>query len=155
NDAADAFGDGERQRRLAARGRACDKHRGFAAQAICHVVCPQIPGPELYPIAHRRCLTSRIPMTHVATLIAHPSAHLPDGIQQVAAERLPNASAPAWLDPGLALDVPFTPPNGTDDRTTADALRAALGDTPIDVVVQQAAGRRKRLLLADMDSTMI
>ena len=34
-------------------------------------------------------------------------------------------------------------------------MRAALGGAPVDVVVQKAAGRRKRLLLADMDSTMI
>ena len=34
-------------------------------------------------------------------------------------------------------------------------LREAIGDAPVDVVVQPAGGRRKRLLLADMDSTMI
>jgi phosphoserine phosphatase len=34
-------------------------------------------------------------------------------------------------------------------------LRAALADLPIDLVVQEQDGRRKRLLLADMDSTMI
>ena len=35
-----------------------------------------------------------------------------------------------------------------------NALRAAL-DAPVDVVVQPAANRRKKLFLADMDSTMI
>jgi len=34
-------------------------------------------------------------------------------------------------------------------------VRAALGGADVDVVVQKAAGRRKRLFLADMDSTMI
>ena len=34
-------------------------------------------------------------------------------------------------------------------------LRAARGDLPIDIVVQPVGFRRKKLLLADMDSTMI
>ena len=38
-----------------------------------------------------------------------------------------------------------------DDR----AARAALEGSPVDAIVQDAAGRRKRLLIADMDSTMI
>jgi phosphoserine phosphatase len=92
-------------------------------------------------------------MTHVATLIARPDALLPDGIERLAASILPGAADPAWLDSGLALDVPFAPPGGSDLGAAATALRATL--PAVDVVVQQAAGRRKRLLLADMDSTMI
>jgi phosphoserine phosphatase len=94
-------------------------------------------------------------MTHVATLIASPAQPLPDNVGQQAARNLPGAGAPTWLDPGQALDIPFTPPGENDNRATAETLRGALGGAPIDVVVQQAAGRRKRLLLADMDSTMI
>jgi phosphoserine phosphatase len=98
-------------------------------------------------------------MTHVATLITPPGAALPDGVERLAAAHLPGANPPAWLDPGRALDVPFTPPGEIDGRAAADALRAALhaavGHALVDVVVQQSAGRRKRLLLADMDSTMI
>src|SRR6266849_9609676 len=94
-------------------------------------------------------------MTHVATLIAHPTQPIPEDTGWQAARNLPAAGAPAWLDPGLALDIPFTPPGENDNRITAETLRGALGGSRIDVVVQQAAGRRKRLLLADMDSTMI
>jgi len=36
-----------------------------------------------------------------------------------------------------------------------DAVAAALSDLPVDVCVQPWAGRRKRLLIADMDSTII
>jgi phosphoserine phosphatase len=56
----------------------------------------------------------------------------------------------AWIDEGVAADLPF----GRVDRTGA---RAALeGLLPgIDVVVQPQAGRTKQLLVADMDSTMI
>ena len=57
---------------------------------------------------------------------------------------------PEWIDEGMAADLPF----GRIDRTAA---RAALeGLLPgVDVVVQPRAGRAKRLLVADMDSTMI
>jgi len=94
-------------------------------------------------------------MTHVATLIAHPAQPMPDDVAQRAARSLQAAGALAWLDPGLALDIPFTPPGETDNRMMAERLCAALGGAPIDVVVQHAARRRKRLFLADMDSTMI
>jgi phosphoserine phosphatase len=94
-------------------------------------------------------------MTQVATLIADPSQPMPDDVAQQAARNLPAAAAPVWLDRGLALDIPFSPPAESDHRVAAAALRAALGGARIDVVVQPAAGRRKRMLLADMDSTMI
>ena len=58
--------------------------------------------------------------------------------------------APAWLDEGIAADLPF----GRADRTGG---RAALeGLLPgVDVVVQPSTNRAKKLLIADMDSTMI
>ena len=60
------------------------------------------------------------------------------------------AQAPEWIDAGEAADLPF----GRIDRAAA---RAALeGLLPgVDVIVQPRAGRAKRLLVADMDSTMI
>ena len=57
---------------------------------------------------------------------------------------------PAWIDPGEACDVAVA---GIDAATARAVLEAAL---TADVVVQPAtAPRRKRLLIADMDSTMI
>jgi phosphoserine phosphatase len=56
------------------------------------------------------------------------------------------------LDPEVAVDLVFP---GHDARAAESTIRAALGSLPIDVVVQSAGGRRKRLFLADMDSTMI
>ncbi len=93
-------------------------------------------------------------MSHVATLIA--SRDLPDaaGLAARAADAL-GGGAPHWLAPGIAVDIPFVPAAGSEDRVTAQRLRDIIGDMPVDVVVQPAAGRRKRLLLADMDSTMI
>lgn len=54
-----------------------------------------------------------------------------------------------WLDGGCAADVRFA--------GDAAAARAALADmaAPVDVVVQAAAARRRGLIIADMDSTMI
>jgi phosphoserine phosphatase len=94
-------------------------------------------------------------MTHVATLISNP-AHpaLDDAVLGVAGDALPGAAAPRWLDPGVVADIPFTP-NGASDKAIAERVRAALADRPIDVVVQPLAARRRRLFVADMDSTMI
>jgi len=94
-------------------------------------------------------------MTHVATLIANPAQRMPSDIGRRAAGALPRARAAAWLDPGIALDIPFTPAGEIDNRMMADRVRAALGAAAVDVVVQRAAGRRKGLFVADMDSTMI
>ncbi len=57
----------------------------------------------------------------------------------------------AWLDAGDACDLPVA---GLSQSAVRAALEAAF--TTVDVVVQPAAAsRRKRLLIADMDSTMI
>jgi len=94
-------------------------------------------------------------MTHVATLISDP-AHpaLDDAAIALAAGVLATAQDVRVLDPGIAVDIPFTP-GGADDKVAAERLRTALKDRQIDVVTQPLAGRRKRLFVADMDSTMI
>jgi len=94
-------------------------------------------------------------MTHVATLVANPAQRMPDDLALRAAGALPGAGGAAWLDPGVAVDIRFTPVGEADNRILSDRVRAALGGADVDVVVQKAAGRRKRLFLADMDSTMI
>ncbi len=68
---------------------------------------------------------------------------------------LPNPQEPEWLDAHVASDIPFRPGDEIDAREMSDRLRALLAGMPIDVFVQPVAHRRKRLLLADMDSTMI
>ncbi len=58
-------------------------------------------------------------------------------------------NVPRWLSPGEAADVLVaTPP----DLAVA---RAALAGAPIDVLVSRTRGRRRGLLLADMDSTIV
>jgi phosphoserine phosphatase len=94
-------------------------------------------------------------MTHVATLISNPARPAVDDAAIATARTvLPNSAAPRWLDPGIAADIPFSA-EADDDKILTERVRAALAGRPIDVVVQPAAARRKRLFVADMDSTMI
>lgn len=58
-----------------------------------------------------------------------------------------------WLAEGVALDIVL--PAGLDVLEADAILRDLLATVPVDVAVQPSSGRRKRLLLADMDSTMI
>jgi phosphoserine phosphatase len=61
------------------------------------------------------------------------------------------AGAPAWIDEGDALDLPVT---GLAPPAARTALEAALSH--VDIIVQSAGSpRRKALIIADMDSTMI
>jgi phosphoserine phosphatase len=95
-------------------------------------------------------------MTHVATLIGAPGALLPATVERARAA-LPGAAEPRWLSEQTAADVSFTLSAPADQRANAQRdLSAHLrGLTGVDVVVQPQAGRRKKLFLADMDSTMI
>ncbi|MCW2317804.1 phosphoserine phosphatase [Rhodoblastus acidophilus] len=107
-------------------------------------------------------------MTHVATLVGAADAQTisPDLIA-AAARRLPGARDPEILAPNRAADIPFAPgaAHGNPDdgsfadvgycRAAADVLRMTLGGAPVDIFVQPRAWRRKKLFLADMDSTMI
>ncbi len=83
-------------------------------------------------------------MTYVATLIG-PS--LDDALQR--AQTIVRGT-PQRLGPDAA-DIVFAPAG--DTRAIAEELRGILAD--VDIVVQPAAHRRKKLFLADMDSTMI
>jgi phosphoserine phosphatase len=94
-------------------------------------------------------------MTHVATLISDPARPaLDDAAIAIAVGVLATTQDMRVLDPGIAVDLPFTP-SGAGDQAVAQRLRAALAGLRIDVVVQPLASRRKRLFVADMDSTMI
>lgn len=88
-------------------------------------------------------------MKHVLTLIGKP---LDAAVVARAAALAEARRAPEWLAPGracdLALDGP--PPGELEAR-----LRASLAGAAIDIALQPAAGRRRALLIADMDSTFI
>jgi phosphoserine phosphatase len=98
-------------------------------------------------------------MSLVATLICNPANPALDStVVDGARALLKGAGNPQWLFDEVAVDIPFEsqiPLESADIRAIAERLREARGDFPIDIVVQPRAFRRKRLLLADMDSTMI
>jgi phosphoserine phosphatase len=88
----------------------------------------------------------------VATLIADPSrAPLSEATVDRAAQALNGIERRRWLDEGVAADLVFT--GGLKAKRAA--LEQSLSGEPIDVIVQPLAHRRKRLLVADMDSTLI
>ncbi len=93
-------------------------------------------------------------MTLVATLIS-PTSALDDVVLARACAVLPGHPSARWLDPGGAADIFFSAGDENDNRAIAQDVRQALTDQVIDVVVQNATGRAKRLFVADMDSTMI
>ncbi len=90
-------------------------------------------------------------MLFVITLVSGATT-LDEGILRRTAGALPGAQKTIWLDEGTAADIFF---DGQMTPAPGVGLRAALGERPIDVFVQPVAGRRKRLLAADMDSTII
>lgn len=97
----------------------------------------------------------------IATVVAAPGAPaMDDGLAARLAQGLPHADAAIWLARGEAFDIPFGEPVQAASswpilRAFAGGLRERLGECKADVFVQPAAHRRKKLFLADMDSTMI
>jgi phosphoserine phosphatase len=88
----------------------------------------------------------------VATLIADSSkSPLSEATVDRAAQALNGIERRRWLDEGVAADLVFT----GDLKARRAALEGALAQEPIDIIVQPLAHRRKRLLVADMDSTLI
>ena len=89
----------------------------------------------------------------VVTLIANPANPvLTSGLAHSAQQAL-GATALYWLADGIACDIVLA-----DEMSATEAMQfldIALGTLPIDRVVQEADQRRKTLLIADMDSTMI
>ena len=92
---------------------------------------------------------------YVATLIAGQSAKLsPQFIREKTS--LLEQGRIAWLEPSEVLDI-------FSENVTSDVLFKNLTpsrdekktDTPYDVLIQKAASRRKKFLIADMESTII
>lgn len=87
---------------------------------------------------------------YTVTLLTNPETPV---LERVTVESLRNAwggGAARWLDPGIAaeFEAETVPENRWEVWEGLQALR-------VDMVVQRAEGRKKRLLIADMDSTMI
>ena len=90
-------------------------------------------------------------MDHVLTLVAAA----PNGLTNSSidlARRLTGAGRLSWLAAAKAADLVLSEPLS---RVTIETLWAALAPARIDVFTGPAAGRRKKLLLADMDATIV
>lgn len=95
-------------------------------------------------------------MTHVLTLIANPQKRpLEDADVERARTVLPGSDTPDWLSPGEACDLLFAPDTEAAFDQAAQAVQDKLEKLPIDIIAQPLEIRRKKLLIADMDSTLI
>jgi len=94
-------------------------------------------------------------MDKVLTLIAG-AGRLDESLVSLVAMTLRGAGAddapPDWLAYGHAADIPFA---GLSTEDAVDLAVEAIEDALVDTVAQPAQGRRKRLLVADMESTII
>lgn len=88
-------------------------------------------------------------MTLIATIVARRDAvTLTPAILNHIRNTLRGAP-PVVLSPGEAADIPVS------HVPTSDMIAAALEGHPIDLILTKPRARRKALLIADMDSTMI
>jgi phosphoserine phosphatase len=94
-------------------------------------------------------------MPHILTLVAPPGELAPALLPPVRAALTAlgaDCGTPEWLSEAEAVDIPFI---HLAAEPAMAAARAALGAAPVDAIAQPVAGRRKALLLADMDSTIV
>ena len=87
---------------------------------------------------------------YVATLVANPAEkELSDAAIARVAQGLAGGVETRWLAPGEAVDLIFVGP------AAAPELRAAAEELGADLIIQPLETRAKKLLVADMDSTLI
>ena len=88
-------------------------------------------------------------MSLVLSLLVDPARRLDQRHVDLARAAVSHAGEAVWLAPGIACDIPV------GDDADLGRIRRALGDAPVDANLIRAEERRKRLLIADMDSTVV
>lgn len=96
-------------------------------------------------------------MHYVLTVIGDPASRplspaLIDAARCAVDNSFGSAGDVDWLAEGIACDIAF---EGKEPTITQALVREALGVAPLDLAIQPAEGRRKKLLVADMESTII
>ncbi len=95
-------------------------------------------------------------MTHILTLIAEGSnlsiAHLEMLEKFIAANGVGENGRPEWLDMHKAADIPV---QNCVTMEQMQELRALFAGDRIDILCTHTQNRKKKLLLADMDSTIV
>jgi len=100
-------------------------------------------------------------MKYVLTLIGNKETPLSQAFVETARDPLPAPTAPDWLADDLACDIAFEVSNPEQVKELENEVRrfltgfGKLTDGGIDAAIQPAENRRKKLLVADMDSTII
>ena len=91
-------------------------------------------------------------MTNLSLIAPDGQNHLHDGIVSSILTNTNLTGDRTWLKKGDAVDIQL---NQTVDDSTKEALIAAIGTHPIDFAFTDDSTRRKKLLISDMDSTII
>ncbi len=141
--AAEALGEVEGECRLAAAGRTGHDERAPGRVRTCrwrtHFAWPIGRAPAGSPL-----------MSYVLTLVAQREAtRLTQGAIDRVRDAVGGGRTPRILSPDEAADIGGV---ASDDLAPA---RAALEGAPVDVLVSRERGRRRQLLVADMDSTIV
>lgn len=91
-------------------------------------------------------------MRFVLTLIAAGPDHRVSGVAAAVCEALTIAAEPIWLASEEACDIFL---DAREPKPVECQVSAAIANVPVDWLLQPAAARRKRLLVADLESTLI
>lgn len=95
-------------------------------------------------------------MQSVLILISNSRDHaVTEPLVHAAASALPAETTPRWLQHEVACELVFNAAGDSQPAETRDAVISAIGDAPVDIAVVPGRDRRKQLLVADMDSTII
>jgi len=89
------------------------------------------------------------PMPYVLTLVTQREATVLSAALIARVREAVRGDPPALLSPGEAAEI------GVPGAPDLAAVRAALEGAPVDAIATPAGERRKRLLVADMDSTIV
>jgi phosphoserine phosphatase len=96
------------------------------------------------------------PVSHVLVLASAPrSRTLNEQVLRACAKIVDRAAAPTWLDEGIAAEIALPISETLDQTALLTQIRESLAEAPVDLAIVPSRVRRKLLLLADMDSTMI
>lgn len=90
-------------------------------------------------------------MSSVATIVAGHGAKLTQELLDRLAQAV-DATHTEWLAPNVAGDIFCADPSFVNLELT---LKKIVGDQPFDVLAQLVKSRRKKILIADMESTII
>jgi len=102
-------------------------------------------------------MASFVGMDNVLTLISNSAdgalnADQVDVARQALDDIGAQTDAADWLSPREAVDIAF---DGAHNKDAEATVRQALNSLPIDVIAQSALRRKKKLIIADMDSTIV